>query len=507
MANIVTNFQITVYGKMEKFSDTISRGRCRVFYKGRNRNGTYITDEFAEKLIKSAPYTPVKGIYDTYDEDYTDHGQKRSEGRIYGVVPADPNFAWEKHKDEDGKIRDYACFDVLYYTALYKEAGQIDGKGESMELFRDTLKGEWKIMDGKKTYVFTDGCFLGLQALGDDVEPCFEGASFYNFGGDDKNHHDTEANIIALLEKYEKKIDLFQNHEQGGNDMPSINFKVSDGQKFDFLFNLLNPNFNEDGGWAIENVICDVYDEYAIVRNLAEGIFERVYYTKDDEHDSLEITNKERCYIVDVNESEKAALDGLKDNYAQATATIEEKDNTINSLNENVETLNAQISELNGTVENLTESNSNFSTQIEELNGTISTLTTERDEANSNYAASQESFAQLNNNYNELNNTLATVTIERDALVTYKKNIEDEAKKAVINNYVDDLDETIIEAYMKNIDNYTIEDLDMKLTYEQKKANPNLFSKQPAPAAPAYIPKDDDCGRGINDILAKYERH
>ena len=513
MANMITNFPVTVYGKMEKFSDTISRGRCRVFYKGRNRNGTYITDEFAEKLIASAPYTPVKGIYDGDCEDYTDHGQKRSEGRIYGIVPADPNFAWEKYEDEDGKTREYACFDVLYYTALYKEAGQIDGKGESMELFRDTLKGEWKIMDGKKTYVFTDGCFLGLQALGDDVEPCFEGASFYQLDGE-KAPEVSEDNIIALLEKYEKKIDLFQNHEQGGNTMPNINFKVSDGQKFDFLFNLLNPNFNEEGGWAIENVICDVYDEYAIVRNLAEGIFERVYYTKDDEHDSLEITNKERCYIVDVNEAEKAALDGLKDNYAQATETIEEKDNTINSLNENVatlnenvETLHAQISELNGTVENLTETNSNFSTQIEELNATISTLTIERDEANSNYSASQESFAQLNNNYNELNNTLATVTVERDALATYKKTVEDEAKKAVINNYVDDLGEDVIEVYMKNLDNYTIEDLDMKLTYEQKKANPGLFSKTPAPATPAYLPKDEDCGRGINDILAKYERH
>ena len=509
MANIVTNFQVTVYGKMEKFSDTISRGRCRVFYKGRNRNGTYITDEFAEKLIKSAPYTPVKGIYDTYDEDYTDHGQKRSEGRIYGVVPADPNFAWEWHNDEDGKAREYACFDVLYYTALYKEAGQIDGKGESMELFRDTLKGDWKIIDGKKTYVFTDGCFLGLQALGDDVEPCFEGASFYNLNGESNSTCDTESNIIALLEKYEKKIDLFQNHEQGGNEMPNVNFKVSDGQKFDFLFNLLNPNFNEAGGWAIENVICDVYDEYAIVRNLAEGIYERVYYTKDDEHDSLEITNKERCYIVDINETEKAALENLKGEgtYAQVVETMTEKDNTINSLNESVETLNAQISELNGTVENLTESNSNFSTQIEELNGTISTLTTERDEANSNYAASQESFAQLNNNYNELNDTLARITVERDTLVTYKKNIEDDAKKAVINNYVDDLDEKVIETYMNNLDNYTIEDLDMKLTYELKKANPGLFSKQTAPAPQVYIPKDEDSGRGINDILAKYERH
>ena len=507
MNNKVTNFPVTVYGKMEKFSDTISRGRCRVFYKGRNRNGTYITDEFAEKLIASAPYTPVKGIYDGVGEDYTDHGTKRSEGRIYGIVPADPNFAWEKHTDDDGMTREYACFDVLYYTALYKEAGQIDGKGESMELYRDTLKGDWKILEGKKTYVFTDGCFLGLQALGDDVEPCFEGASFYSNGSESNSTCDTESNIIALLEKYEKRMDIFQNHEQGGNTMPNINFKVSDGQKFDFLFNLLNPNFNEEGGWAIENVICDVYDEYAIVRNLSEGIFERVYYTKDDANDSLEITNRERCYIVDVNEAEKVALDNLKDNYAQATSTIEEKDNTINSLNENVETLNAQISELNGTVENLTETNSNFSTQIEELNGTISTLTTERDEANANYANIQIEFEAVQTNNANLTNELATITADRDALATYKKTIETNAKTTLISNYTEFLSEEVIETYMKNLDNYTIEDLDMKLTYEQKKANPSLFSKQVTGAPSGYIPKEDNGASSISDILSRYERH
>lgn len=493
---IITNFPITVYGKMEKYSDTISRGRCRVFYKGRNRNGTYITDEFAEKLIKSAPYTPVKGIYEV--DDYTDHGTKRSEGRIYGIVPMDHNFAWEKHVDSDGVEREYACFDVLYYTALYKEAGEIDGKSESMELFRDTLKGDWKIMDGKKTYVFTDGCFLGLQALGDDVEPCFEGASFYSL----------EDNIIALLEKYEKRTDLFQNHEQGGNTMPSINFKISDGQKYDFLFRLLNPNFNEEGGWAMEYAICDVYEEYAIVRNFVENIFERVYYTKDDVNDSLEITNKERCYIVDVNETEREALESLKGEgtYAQAVEAVTEKDTTINSLNENITALNGTVETLTNDVNNLTEQNSQYSTQIEELNNSISTLTVERDEAQSNYNAANASLTEVNNNYNELNNTYAAVVVERDNLLTYKKNIEDEAKKAVVNEYVEHLSEDVIETYMNNLDNYTIEELDMKLTYEQKKANPGLFSKQ-VPAPGAYIPKDDSGNCGINNILSRYEKH
>jgi FtsZ-binding cell division protein ZapB len=514
--NVITNFQVSVYGKMEKFSDTISKGRCRVFYKGRNRNGTYITPEFAEKLIASAPYTPVKGIYDGDGEDYTDHGQKRSEGRIYGIVPADPNFAWEWHTDEDGISREYACFDVLYYTALYKEAGQIHGKGESMELYRQTLKGDWKIVDGKKTYVFTDGCFLGLQALGDDVEPCFEGASFYT--------RENESNIIALLEKYEKRTDLFQYHEQGGNDtMPSINFKVSDCQKFDFLFNLLNPNFNEAGGWVIEYAICDVYDEYAIARNYSEGCFERIYYKKDDENDSLEITNRERCYIVDVNEAEKNALNNIKGestyveveaNIAASATTIENLNATIGELNTTVETLNNTVTELNGQIttlnesnENLTTENSNYSTKVGELEDTISTLTTERDEARSNYDTASARLTEVEGNNSELTTTLATVTAERDTLAAYRKSVEDEAKKAVVNNYIEQLPEEVIESYMNSLDNYTIEDLDMKLTYELKKANPGLFSKQAAPAAHAYIPKDNGDGRGINDILAKYEKH
>lgn len=511
--NIATSFPITVYGAKEKFSDTISRGRCRVFYKGRNRNGTYITPEFAEKLIASAPYTPVKGIYDSDCEDYTDHGKKRSEGRIYGVVPANPNFAWEWHTDVDGVEREYACFDVLYYTALYKEAGEITTKGESMELYRQTLKGEWKIIDGKKTYVFTEGCFLGLQALGDDIEPCFEGASFYS----NESKEDTESNILALLEKYEKKSNLFQYHEQGENEtMPSITFKVSDSQKYEFLFNLLNPNFNEAGEWTIEYIICEVYDKYAIVRNCVEGIYERAFYTKDDEKDSLEITSRERCYIIDVNEAEKNALNNIKgeSTYAEVEAGITDSANTIVSLNETVSNLNgtietytSQIDELTKNNENLTEENSKYSTKVEELENTISTLSTERDEARSNYENACNRVAEVEGNNSELNNALATVTAERDSLATYKKRVEDDAKKAVIDGYIETLSEEIIETYLRNLDSYTIEELDKELTYEQKKANPSLFSKTPVPTADVYLPKDDEGGHGINDILARFEKH
>ena len=499
----ITNFPITVYGNKEKFSDTITRGRCRVFYKGHNRNGTYITDEFAKKLIASAPYTPVKGIYDV--DDYTDHGKERNEGRIYGIVPADPNFAWEKHEDENGILRDFACFDVLYYTALYGEASEIAGKGESMELYRNTLKGAWQFIEGKKAYVFTDGCFLGLQVLGDDVEPCFEGAGFYT----------QEESILAILEKYEKRPELFQSQEQGGNIM-NINFKLSDSQKHDLLFNLLNPNFNEEGGWMIECVPCEIYDDYALVLNYADASYERVYYSKNDAEDKIEITARERCYIVDVNTAEKEALTTLRGEgtFAQAVETRD-------AQNVKIEEQATEISSLNTQIETLTTENQNYSTKVEELEGNISTLTTERDNVQAELHSAQETVNSLNevieterSNYTELDgrfNTLTSefnaITAERDELATFKKDVVDGQKKLVISEYAEVLSTEVIDTYTNNMDNYSIEELDMRLAYECKKINPTIFSKNTnTNPQPQYVPKDEPVGNGINDILARYEK-
>lgn len=177
--NISLEFPVTVYGNLEKYNETISKGRCRIFYKYGNRNGTYITDEFADILLSSIPYAPVKGIYEGDEGDYTDHGTARSQGRIYGIVPENPNITWEDHEDEDGVVRTYACVDVLIFTGLYTEASTIIGKSQSMEIYPPSIKGAWKIINGKKYYVFESGHFLGLQVLGDTIEPCFEGAAFF----------------------------------------------------------------------------------------------------------------------------------------------------------------------------------------------------------------------------------------------------------------------------------------------------------------------------------------
>lgn len=473
---IVTDIPVTVYGNLEKYNNVISKGRCRIFYKGANRNGTFITDEFADKLLSTIAYAPVKGIFEDDEDDYTDHGEKRSEGRIYGVVPADYNLAWEPHVDEDGVERIYACVDVLIYTELYSEAGRIFGKSQSMELYRKSIKGDWQIKDGKRYYVFEDACFLGLQVLGDRVEPCFEGASFFSL----------YQSLIKQVEELDKINENFQNNGQGGNTMPSITFKVSDSQKFDFLWSLLNPNCNEEGGWAVEYGICEVYDNYAVAYKYSEGIYERVYYTKDDSTDSVVIDKKERCYILDVSENEKKALDTLRTLNGDTYELVDEKFASIKELN-------TKISEND--------------VKFEELNSTIATLTTERDEAVSakESAATEatESYNALKAQYDALATEKETLTTEYQALVTYKQNIEDNEKLAIIDSYSDSLDEETLNQFKADKDSYTAEELDMRLTYATKKNHPEMFSKQTN--QPAYVPKDTDNKTGLESILSRYE--
>ena len=489
------NFPITVYGNLETFTDTMSIGRCRIFYKYGNRNSTYITDEFAEELIKTLPYTPVKGIYEEEAKDYTDHGEQRSLGRIYGIVPGpqDMNFAWEKHLDEDGIEREYACVNVYYYTALYEEAGEICGKGQSMELYKKSVKGDWKIIDGKRYYVFEKASFLGLQVLGDDVEPCFEGASFFAL-------YDSVKDLYEKLEQYQSN---FQNYGEGGNTMPTIMFKVSDNQKYNFLWALLNVNYNEENGWAVEYGICDVYDEYAIVRNYAEGKFERVYYVKNDETDSLEITNREDCFIVDVNATEKAALTAL---HAMNESTYEAIDVKFEALNNDLTTANETIKTLEGDVANLSTQNSEYSTKIGELEGNISTLNTEKETAQALVNEVTDKFTNASNALAAAQSTIDALTVERDELATYKKNIVDTEKRTVINGYSDQLDAEIIASYTANMDNYTAEQLDMELTYKVKVTRPDLFAKTPVSTA-AYIPKDTTPQlSGLEALLSRYEK-
>lgn len=449
------NFAVNIYGNLEPYNDVLSKARLRIFYKYGNRNGTFITDEFAKELISTLPYTPVKGIYE--DDDFADHGENRSDGRIYGIVPETTNFAWEKHLDEDGVEREYACTDVLLFTALYTEAEDIIGKAQSMELYEPSLQYHRADINGQKYIVFDHGRFLGLQVLGDDVEPCFEGASFYTL-------QNKIEETINQIKKYSK---------EAAKSMQKINFKLSDSHKHDAIWSLLNENFNEENNWEVSYGICDIFDDYALVFNYEDGSYERVYYTKNDEEDSVVLGQRKKCYVMDITEEEKNTLDTLR----------RLNGDTYELVNENL--LNAE--------ENFARC-AELGTKIEELNNSLATLQQEVSERDS----SIEDYTSKND---ELNQQLTSVMQERDELQNYKHNVELHEKETVFEQYADKLSDEIIGGYRAKIDEYTAVDLDKELTYELKKIG-FVFG---ASKNNGYIPKDQDPD-GIEMILSRYHK-
>lgn len=450
---LIRDFPVIVYGNLVKYSETISKARLRVFYRGRNRNGTFITDEFAEKLLSTISYAPVKGIFE--DDDFTDHGAERTLGRIYGIVPESHNFAWEKHLDEDGIEREYACVDVLLYTALYEEAQLIPGKAQSMELYAPSIKGNWEFIDGAKLFKFTDASFLGLQVLGDMTEPCFEGAGFFELH--------TFSKIYDVLCRLETQIEetynkLPKDEKEGGFLPMEVNFKLSDAQKHDALFSLINESYNEEGGWLITYAICDIYDEYAVCYNYAAQQFERVYYTKDDSTDSVTLGEKVRCFIVDVTEGEKNALSALQALNGGNFEHVDEKYQKI----------------------------ADYEQKIEEKDSLISTLEQEKQ----NFEADK----------NTMQETIDSLTAENTSLSEYKKDIEKAEKEKVIDSYVNLLSDEILSEFKEKIDNYTAIELDKELAYSLKQNNMSAFSKN---GFEGVIPKDVPL-TGIEAILSKY---
>lgn len=443
-------FPVTIYGNLEKYNDVTSKARCRIFYKYGNRNGTYITDEFAEKLLSTIAYAPVKGIFE-YD-DYTDHGTRRSEGRIYGIVPENYNLTWEAHVDEDGVERTYACVDVIIFTALYKEANDIIGKSQSMELYEPSLQYHKQIIEGQQYIVFDAGCFLGLQVLGDEVEPCFEGAAFFSL----------RENIEQAISKIQELTNTFT--KKGGKEEVKVNFKLSDGDKYEQIFDLLNTNFNEEGNWTVTYGIGEIYDDYALVYNLETKEVFRAYYQKGE--DTATLGDMKKVYIIDITEEEKVTVDTLRRLNGE---TYEKVEPVLENAKENFE----KISELEG--------------KKVELENSVSTLKTEK-------SALEEKF-NLSQGENE------TLKNEIEALKSYKLGIEKEQKESVLSEYENQLSDEILNSYKEKINEYSVIDLDKELAYELKKANISAFTKQPEQK---FVQKNGIVKTGLDEILNKY---
>lgn len=430
------NFNVSLFGAVTQYSSTLSLARVRIFYTGVNRNATYISEEFAEKILSTLSYAPIKGIYDNDNDgkDFTDHGRKRSEGRIYGVVPENPNVSWEDHVDDDGVTRTYACADVLLFTALYPEAAEVTGKAQSMELYAQSIVGNWEIVDAQRVFVYKEGCFLGLQVLGKKIEPCFEGAEFFTL----------YANLKNLIDNL------------GGTETMTFNFKLSDKLNFDKFFYAINKRCTEEFDWEIEYAVCDLQTDCALCYDYTTKGFFRQSYQLDDTG-TIILGDRANSIMLEITEVEQQALSTLK----------AANNNNFIDVDKVYAAASNKITELEGNLRDDQVAYDNVVLHCAQQKEEIVNLTTQ-------YSTATNELTTLQGLHQQKVDELTNLTTECNQLKEFKLEREKQDRTAVINKYATVLDEDAIKG-IANIDNYTATDLEKELAYMACQHNPNIF--------------------------------
>ena len=173
----------------------MSKCEIKVFYIGENRNQSFISKETALEMAKTLRGAPIVGYYKDEKEDFADHGNRLTiddEGihfevltKPYGFVAPDADVWFQKFTDIDdfgNEIeREYLVTTGYLWTGQFPEAQSVldSGKPQSMELDESTLDGHWATnnKNGLEFFIINDAIVSKLCILGDNVEPCFEGAA------------------------------------------------------------------------------------------------------------------------------------------------------------------------------------------------------------------------------------------------------------------------------------------------------------------------------------------
>ena len=169
----------------------ISKCQIKVCYVGDepNRNGSVITKAVAMDMAKSLPGCPIVGFYNETKGDFEAHNQiidvSNGEWRFkdttqaYGFVDLNAKVWFQKFMD-DGIEHEYLMTEGYLWTEQWPEAKRVIEKGnnQSMELYEPTLDGFWSESDNGEPsfFIINEALISKLCILGEDVEPCFEGA-------------------------------------------------------------------------------------------------------------------------------------------------------------------------------------------------------------------------------------------------------------------------------------------------------------------------------------------
>lgn len=202
----------------EYINPQFTKGRCKIAYIGKNRNGSSISKEVFEKALPSLKNIPVVGYYDEETGKFTSHigkmEMKDGEFKIYyptpvGVVPESCNAKWETVFEEDGKINEYLSCDVLLWTGRWSEILEAYKNGDGFRQSMEIEVKHWSDIDGGtlriEELIFSSLCIL------QSAEPCFESSNIELF----------TLNKDKFKQEFSLLLDEIKNIDKEGDRVPT----------------------------------------------------------------------------------------------------------------------------------------------------------------------------------------------------------------------------------------------------------------------------------------------
>lgn len=420
---------------IQPLNPLISKCEIKVLYTGKNRNRSFISKEVATKMANSLPGTPIVGQYFYQTGDFGDHGEEElviddkgirfvKSTVPYGFVATDAKVWWQNFIDKDGVEREYLLTEGYLWTGRYPDCKRIIEKGnhQSMELDRDSLVGEWSKISGEwskfendehEYFIISDAVFSALCILGEEVEPCFEGANITKKGG-----------IMYSLDRdefKEKMLDFMADLKDALN-----NLEYEGGKQVE---NLNNP--------TIETPVVETPEAEAITEPVAEEtVVEGVVETPE----SIE--------GAEAAEGEESS-EGVEEDFAKKKEEGEANEEDSNSEDKK---------ESNNSEEDGEEKKKNYS--LEEVVEYQELLT---------------KYAELEGQFNAIIEELNSIKPEYNKLKEKAIEAEEKAKEDMINSFYMLSEEDKAEV-IANKANFSLEDIEAKLSVicVRKKVNFDL---------------------------------
>ena len=461
----------------------MSSCEIKVLYLGENRNHSYITKDVATEMAKTLRGAPIVGYYREDKEDFRDHGEKVTfddEGvkfecmtKPYGFVAPDAKVWFQKFEEQDEfgnqLTREYLMTTGYLWTGQYEEAKlAVEGEGrpQSMELDPETLDGHWSTNNktGMDFFIINDAIFSKLCILGEDVEPCFEGASVTapevskNFSLDD----DFRKTLYTMMQ--------------------DLKFALEGGKNMDMEQNLAVEETVEEV--AVEEIVTE--EEVAETEVVEETVETETPAEEFTIADSLAREEETPVTEPETEEVEETVVEGVEEE-TEADVEVEEEIITEEAIVEEEILTNDDnseqsiLTETQDSIEDTQSSQENFAksddeedkddeeeSKEEETDSEEKDDEDEEDKKKKDYSLIEAELDNLKAAYSDLES-------KYQALVEFKETVDNEKKDALIASFYMLSDEDKAEV-VENKAKYSLEDIEAKLSVicVRKKVNFDL---------------------------------